>query len=305
MTDLHFGVHFPAGQQRSSKLADFARRVDAAGYDSIWLIENLGSGSPGLECLTTLGYLAACAPRLWIGTSVMLLPLRNPVIMAQAAASLAVLTEGKFIFGVGVGNGVHNTAVGADAATRGRRCDESLDLMRKLWTGEEIRYDGKFTKLDGYALGPVPPQAPAVWLGGHSDITVRRAARHGDGYIPVGASPDECRDIFERLDGYAAEQGRTKKHTRAVHTYLGFGQSTEQAMTVASEVLSERYQSDINVRNAAPHLLGSPEDCLRTLQAFESVGVTHFVFDPVCRPQETEMQFERLMKEVIEPFRSR
>ena len=300
----HFGVHFPAGQQRSSNIADYAKLVDETGFDSVWLIENLGSGSPGLECLTTLGYLAACAPRLTIGTSVMLLPLRNPVIVAQAAATLEVLTGGKFILGVGVGGGAHHTALGADARTRGRRCEESLELMRRLWTETDVRYHGEFNEIDGYTLGPRPSKPPPVWVGGHSDVTIQRAARHADGYIPVGATADECRDIFERLDRYSADAGRAGKLTRAVHAFIGFEESPERAMTVASEVLSARYGSKVKVSNPAPHLLGQPEDCLRTMRAFEAIGVTHFVFDPVCRPEATEAQVERLMREIVDPFRS-
>lgn len=94
MSGLHFGVHFPAGQQRHDALAAYVARVDELGYDSIWLIENLGPKGSGYECLTTLGYLAASSPRLRFGTSVLLLPLRNPVIAARAAATLDHLSGG-------------------------------------------------------------------------------------------------------------------------------------------------------------------------------------------------------------------
>ena len=304
MSEFHFGVHFPAGQQRSSNVGDYARRVDALGYDSIWLIENLGSGSPGLECLTTLGYLAASAPRLMIGTSVMLLPLRNPVVVAQAAATLQVLTGGKFIFGVGVGASEHSGRIGVDPSTRGRRCEESLEVMRKLWTGEPVTYRGELVNIDNYTLGPVPETAPTIWIGGHSGATERRAGRHADGYIPIGVSPGEYADLFSRLDQHSQAHGRSDKLTRAIHCYLGFAPSVEEALAIGSEVASERYRAEVTMSNPVPHLLGSPEDCLRTLQAYRAAGVTHFVFDPVCRAQETEAQVERLMKEVIEPFRS-
>ena len=296
MSDLHFGVHYPAGQQRHDELADYVARVDELGYDSIWLIESLGSEGPGYECLTTLGYLAASSPCLFFGTSVLLLPLRNPVI----AATLDQLSGGRFIFGVGTGDGSTHDVVGADRRTRGRRCEEALALMRRLWTETGVSFDGEFTRVSDYTLRPRPVQSPhpPVWIGGHSDATVRRAARHADGYIPVGNTPDECRDIFERMDRYAAELGRGPL-TRAVHTFLAFADSPQEALRIGSRTLSERYGRVVSLEDSRPHLMGGASDCRRVIEAFRTAGVTHFVCDPVCDPEETLSQVERFAREVM------
>ena len=304
MTEVQFGVHFPAGQQRQDPLADYVRRVDELGYDSIWLIENVGSGSPGLECLTTLGFLAASSQRLRFGTSVLLLPLRNPVLIAQAAATLDVLSNGRLILGVGVGASSHHEMLGSDARHRGPRCEETLELMRKLWTQTGVTYAGEHARVDNYTLGPRPVQKPhpPVWIGGHSEATIRRAARHADGFIPVGNTPQQCRAIFERMDEYASELGRGPL-TRAVHTFLGFADTVEAGLRIGSEVLTERYQRAANLDDAAPHLVGGADDCRGVLEAFLDAGVTHFVCDPICRPEETLHQVERLASEIIPAYR--
>ena len=304
VSGLHFGVHFPAGQQRHDALAAYVARVDELGYDSIWLIENLGSKGAGYECLTTLGYLAASSSRLRFGTSVLLLPLRNPVIAARAAATLDHLSGGRFIFGIGTGDGSTHEAVGADRRTRGRRCEETLALMRRLWTETGVTFDGEFARVKDYTLGPKPGRSshPPIWIGGHSDATLRRAARHADGYIPVGDTPEECGVLFDRLDAYAGELGRGPL-TRAVHTYLGFADSPCEALRIGSRTLSERYGRSVSLDDARPHLLGGADECRRVIEAFRRVGVTHFVCDPICRPEDTLSHAERFAREVMPAYR--
>ena len=304
MSGLHFGVHFPAGQQRHDALAAYVARVDELGYDSIWLIENLGPKGAGYECLTTLGYLAASSSRLRFGTSVLLLPLRNPVIAARAAATLDHLSGGRFIFGIGTGDGSTHEAVGADRRTRGRRCEETLALMRRLWTETGVTFEGEFARVKDYTLGPKPGRSshPPIWIGGHSDVTLRRAARHADGYIPVGDTPEECGVLFDRMDAYAGELGRGPL-TRAVHTYLGFADSPREALRIGSRTLSERYGRSVSLDDARPHLLGGADECRRVIEAFRRVGVTHFVCDPVCRPEDTLSHAERFAREVMPAYR--
>ena len=304
MSGLHFGMHFPAGQQRHDALAEYAARVDDLGYDSIWLIEGLGSEGPGYECLTTLGYLAASSPRLQFGTSVMLLPLRNPVIAARAAATLDHLSGGRFIFGVGTGDGGTHDAVGADRRTRGRRCEEALALMRRLWTETGVTFEGEFTRVNNYTLGPETAQSahPPIWIGGHSDAALRRAARYADGYIPVGDPPEECRGIFERMDAWAAELGRGPL-TRAVHIFLAFADSPRDGLRIGSRTLSERYGREVSLNDARPHLMGHPDDCRRVIEDFREIGVTHFVCDPICRAEDTLSQVERFAREVMPGYR--
>ena len=230
MTDISYGVTYPAGQQEHSRLSDYVTHVEELGYDSIWLIENLASGSPGLECFTTLGYMAACSTRLKIGTSVLLLPMRNPLLVAQAYSSLDVLSEGRVILGVGVGDSGSHIAIGSDKRTRGARCEEHVELIRKVWSEESVTYAGKFTAVSDHRQTPRPVQTPhpPIWVGGHSKAALERAARHADGFITVGATPSQCREMFDVLDKQAKDLGRPAL-TRAAHAYLCIDDDQESA----------------------------------------------------------------------------
>ena len=297
---IQYGVTFPAGAQAHHELGHYTRRVEALGLDSIWLIENVGSATPGLECLSTLGFMAACSTRLKIGTSVLLLPLRNPVLTAQAVSTLDVLSGGRVILGVGAGDPSSHTAVGADPHTRGRRCEEALTLLRMLWTESDVTYEGAFYRVQRHTLGPRPIQSPhpPIWLGGHTDAAFRRAARHADGFIPVGAAPEQCRAVFEKVERHARELGRDPP-TRAVHAYLCLAESGSKAAEMGAQTLTHRYQRRANIDDREPHFIGTPGDIRRTLEAFLETGVTHFVFDPVCPLEQVPAQLTRLATEVL------
>jgi len=304
MSEISFGVTYPAGLQTHTNVRTYVEAVEANGYDSLWLIENVGSSTPGFETLTTLGYMAACSRKLKLGTSVLLLPLRNPILLAQAAATLDQLSGGRLILGVGVGGAEHNVALGSDSKTRGARCDEYLQLIQKLWMETDVSFDGRFQTTHSYTLLPRCVQSPHVpiWIGGHSKTVLERAGRLAQGFIPVGLSPSECAANFEALDTQARALERPVL-SHALHTYLGIAESTEAALDTASTVITERFQSHTVMTNAEPHMLGTLDRCRQQVEAFVEAGVTHFILDPVCRSEETLDQVRRFSDLVSAQFR--
>lgn len=175
--------------------------------------------------------------------------------------------------------------------------------MRRLWTETGVSFDGEFARVKDYTVRPGPVQSPhpPIWIGGHSDAALRRAARHADGYIPVGVTPEECGVLFDRIDACAAKLGRGPL-TRAVHTYLGFAESPREALRIGSRTLSERYGRAVSLDDARAHLVGGAGDCRRVIEAFRRVGVTHFVCDPICRPEDTSSQVERFARELMPAY---
>lgn len=304
MSEIKFGVTYPAGLQAHTHLKTYVEAVEASGYDSLWLIENIGSSTPGFECLTTLGYMAACSKKLQFGTSVLLLPLRNPILLAQAAATLDQLSGGRLILGIGVGGAEHHRALGSDSATRGVRCDEYLQLLNKLWTETDVTFEGRFHATDRYTLEPRCVQSPhvPVWIGGHSPVVLERAGRLAQGFIPVGLSPAECAAHFESLDNQTRTLGRPPL-TRAVHTYLGMAPNVETALDVASSTITSRFQSQTVMTNSAPHIMGSRDDCRRQVDAFLEAGVTHFILDLACRLEDTLEHVRKFSDEVLVDYR--
>ena len=174
MTQLTFGMSFHETYQYCRQgVVDYARAIEALGFDTLWITENVHSGADALEPLTTLSFMSAHTKRINLGPSVLLLPLRNAVGLAHAVATLDRLSEGRLILGVGAGGNVPGSfeAYGASSQTRGLYCDEALEVMHSLWTGVPVTYHGKLLELENYVLGgkPTARPHPSIWVGGTAE----------------------------------------------------------------------------------------------------------------------------------------
>ena len=156
-----------------------------------------------MECFTALSFMAAHTSKLMLGPSVMLLPLRNPVMVAQTVASLDILSGGRAVLGVGVGNeGPDFKAYGGNVRHRASWSDEALEVIKRLWTEDSVTFHGKHFDLDEYQLIPKPVQKPhpRIHVGGGASSVVRRAGRFADSLIPVSKTPDEAKAMFEKAE---------------------------------------------------------------------------------------------------------
>ncbi len=166
MNKLTFGMSFHETYRYSrQEVIDYARTIESLGFDTLWITENVHSGADALEPLATLSFMAAHTERINFGPSVILLPLRNAVGLAHALASLDRLSGGRLIFGVGAGGNVPGSfeAYGASPRQRGRYCDEALEVIKSLWTGEPTTFSGKLLDLDctfSADARPPPPTHP-------------------------------------------------------------------------------------------------------------------------------------------------
>ncbi|MFC1438872.1 LLM class F420-dependent oxidoreductase [Streptacidiphilus sp. N1-10] len=200
-----------------------ARRAEELGYRSWWVGDHVVLPSPRvpdspmaptdpiLDPLVHLSYVAAVTERMELGTGILILPQRNPVVLAKQAATLDVLSGGRLLLGVAPGYlEPEMAAVGVRLSERGRRTDEYLDAMRQLWSEPEPAFHGRhvdFQRVDAHPR-PVQPGGPRIVIGGHSPAAYRRAVAKGHGWIGNGSSPQ---DLVAHLDGLrkaAAEVSR-------------------------------------------------------------------------------------------------
>jgi probable F420-dependent oxidoreductase len=230
---MRIGVALPTvGLDHSAELllpvADAAERL---GFDSVWATDHalmcyaresqypyMRSGTevgmnPGiewLEPLATLSYVAAATERVRLGTSVLVLPYRNPVLVAHQAATLHLLSGDRLILGVGAGwMREEFEALGLDPAERGARTDEHLEVLRTLWRDDPASFDGRFTSFGEVVLGLSPRDSvPPLWVGGNSRRALRRALRHGDGWHGFEVYSEDVPGIRSELDELADEVGR-------------------------------------------------------------------------------------------------
>ncbi len=226
---MKLALEFPSVIHREGphEIARLAGAMDEIGFDQLDIFDHVVMGHdidgreknryparmPILEAFTTLSYLAACTSRIGLGTEVLVLPQRDPVLTAKQAATLDTLSGGRLRLGLGVGwQESEYEAMGQDFRNRGRRMDEAIRVLRSCWSQDPIDFHGEFYRLDAMAMEPKPPRGGAlpIWIGGHSEAALRRAGRFGDGWMGVASQ-----DLFENggkaiaaVRRYAEEAGR-------------------------------------------------------------------------------------------------
>jgi probable F420-dependent oxidoreductase len=217
-------------------IREFGRRAEGMGLDSIWMGEHVALfdkntfGYPGsrdgripvpegggmLDVTATFGFLAATTSTLRLGTGVALVPQRNPLYTAKEVCTLDWLTGGRIDFGIGVGwNKEEVEACGYRWEDRGARCDELLEVMRRLWTEPVVDFSGQWVKLAACRLDPKPIQKPHVPIivGGYVEAAMRRAVRFGAGWYGFNRDPAGTREMLGRLDAAFEKAGRKRDRT--------------------------------------------------------------------------------------------
>ncbi len=161
------------------------------------------------EVLTLYAYLAGVAPGLGLATGVLVLPQRQTALVAKQAAQLALLTEGGFRLGVGIGwNYAEFGGLGMDFATRARRFEEQIALLRQLWTQPVVNFAGTFEEVEGCGIRPLPERPPEIWIGGSAEAALRRAARLGDGFFPLRPLEGGWPATLDKMRQWRSEAGR-------------------------------------------------------------------------------------------------
>ena len=235
---MKVGLRVPMFGWRATpeRIAAHARAAEAHGFDSLWVSDHVvmprrfasahrtpfKAEEAFLEPLTTLAWLAARTERVELGASVLVLPMRQPVLHAKMLATLDRLAGGRLILGAGVGWAREEFgALSAPWERRGRRTDEILQLYRAFWTGEPVWFRGEFYEVEGWTSRPTPLRRTPIWMGGSSPQQFRRAARWCDGWISLGAEAAELPANAARLRAAAEAEGRDPAElTVAVHSHV-------------------------------------------------------------------------------------
>ena len=295
-------------------VAEFARRAEALGFDRITTGEHLMDGNPPRPTVLGLPAMAAAAGAtrsLRIMTGIVIVPLYHPVMLAKLAASVDVVSGGRLDFGIGIsgqrGTKVEFDAVGISVRTRGRRTDEMLEVMKRLWTEEHVSHDGDFFKFEDVTLLPQPVQKPypPIWVSGRSDAAMRRAALQGDGWYPYLFTVRRLRSSNDAIREIAAEAGRD-----LTGFHWGLNQPTsimedpEQALAQAAENVGQRYVTpERSAEDIARALCiaGTPEDCVQAIQERIDAGVREINFSFLAPEAEQFYQQMELFSNRVMP----
>lgn len=259
---MRYGVVFPQTEigKDPSAIRDFAQAAEELGYHHLLAYDHVVGANPASrpgwrppytykdmfhEPFVLFGYLAGLTKRIELVTGVIILPQRQTVLVAKQAAALDVLSGGRLRLGIGIGwNPVEYEALGENFKNRGRRSEEQVEVMRKLWTQELVTFEGEWHKITDAGLNPLPIQRPIpIWFGGGHDQTLRRVARLGDGWFPLLGPDDKCRAMIEKIRAYTREAGRDPRSV-GIEGRIMIGQ-------------------------------GSPEQWTKEIQAWKELGATH------------------------------
>jgi probable F420-dependent oxidoreductase len=286
-------------------LREVVTLVDASGYDSLWCGDHISFPMAILDPFLQLAQAAVVSRRLTFGTSVYLLPLRHPVPVAKQVASLDHLTDGRFIFGVGVGGEFAREyeACGVPIKERGPRLSEAIPLLRKLWSGEPVTHEGRYyPSFDNVPMQPPArqPGGPPIWCGGRSDAALARAGRLADGWIAYVVTPEMYKAGLEKIAAAAKAAGRAGARFGTGHLlFTRLDDSYDKALDAAVLSLSHRYAMDFRKPAERYAALGTPEQIARRIRDFHTAGVRHLIFDLVGPYEERNSQIERIAREVF------
>lgn len=300
-TDTQYGfvMGFSIPEEARRTVA-FAHQHD---FDSLWVGDHIAFAVPITDALTQLTYAAALTDRLTLGTGIYLLPLRHPVPVAKQVAALDTLSGGRLIFGIGVGGEFPGefAACGVPVNERGARLDESIQILKQLWTGDKVSHQGKHFQFKDVQMLPKPGSTggPPIWCGGRKEAALRRCGRLADGYISYVVTPDMYKSALQLIAAGAASAGRSLRQFGTAHLlFARVGDNYEDAFAAANAHLSQRYAMDFSAATKKYTAVGRPEDVAARMDEFRQAGVRHFVLDMVGPNADRFDQLERFASDI-------
>ena len=308
MSKLKIGIQLPtrdivfsAGGKPKDAALTFAMAEGAAelGVDSVWVGDSLTS-KPRLEPMSTLAAVGARVPKVRLGTNVLLAALRHPLLLAHTAASIDVMSEGRVVMAIGLGGTVSDALrleweyLGIAPKRRVSRLEESLVLMRKLWSESDVTFHGKHFDMENASLDLRPVQQPGIpmiltcHLHSQVEAQFRRTARLGDGFITISDDPDEFSELRRLVGQYAQEEGRGDAPMESIFSMtVNMNTDEEAAAKEADEFLLAYYGPNIaGFRRSRWGPYGRPERILEQIQAYDRAGADTVIlrfagFDPL------------------------
>jgi probable F420-dependent oxidoreductase len=297
-------------QPNAKGLMDYGVRVEELGYDSLWVWDHVLLGVnphfPILDSLTTLTAIAARTTRLKLGTGILVLTLRNPVLLAKQLSSLDQYSSGRLILGMASGWYKREfDAVGIPFEKRGKLMDENLEILKRLWTEEVV--DGQYIahNISKAVMYPKPVQKPRIpiLIGGYVDRVLQRAATAGDGWLTYFYTPESFTKSWDKIRNFAKEAGKDPDTLlNASQLPIMIGPSKEAVREDMMDWLNKEWdfpaQSDCS-RDSA--IMGSPDECAEHLKAHIAAGVQKIIFVPYKYRAD---QVEMIAREIIPRLKS-
>jgi probable F420-dependent oxidoreductase len=299
-----------------SHVAEFARRAEDLGYDRLVAGEHVQDGNPPIPRLLSLPVLAAAAAttrRMRLMSGIVIAPLYHPVMLAKLVATVDHIAEGRLDFGIGIsgqrGTRIEYDILNVPVETRGRRANEMLPLLRRLWAEEHVTHDGEHFRFEDATLLPQPVQKPCppIWVAGRSDAAMKRAGTLGDGWYPYLFTVRRLRESNDTVRRHAEAAGRDLSRFHfGVAQPTSIADDPKQALAAAVENLGKYATAQRSAEDVARglSLTGTAQDCIKGIEARIDAGARDVVLLFLAKDeQDTYRQMALAAKKVLPHFR--
>ena len=293
----------------ASEVIAEARWLEDLEFEYIAAGEHFMRGQPPGVTHASLPLLAVAAgatENIRLLTSILLTPFYHPLMLAKLTTTLDLASSGRLTLGIGVGGEfpAEYQAAGIDVKNRGRITNECLYLLRKLWSGAPVTYQSKFFDLENGSINPPAYQTPnpPIWVAGRRDAAMKRAVKHGDGWLPYFYSPERYADSVNKIKLIADDESKSLDQFQwGVFPYIAIYPTVDEAAKVAAEALGGRYLYggdfiDI-VKNYC--ILGPPKTCIERLNEYVEAGARHIIFSVAAPREDRARHIETIANEII------
>lgn len=284
---------------------DWVALCEDGGVDSIWQTDRLVSTEPMLECISTMAALAGATRTIRFGMNVASIALRDPLLTARQLATIDFLGNGRVLpaFGIGSALSMDYKATGTPTRGRGKKADEALEIVHRLWHEESVSFDGEFFHYDNASIAPRPVNSRIpLWIGGSSEAAMRRTARYGTGWLGGLDSPEQAATMVKGIKAALDDIGRTidDDHYGASFSFR-FGDPGSEPARRAAAGLEARLGQDPSRFMVA----GDAGDVIARIDEYIEAGISKFVMLPIAQNGEDMMaQTRRFIDEIQPVYRS-
>jgi len=303
MATLKFGVSLPKGQEDAA----FATEAEELGFDYVSCGEHLAFHGPTTNAFVNLAAAAGATKRIELLSAVTLVPLYPPALLAKLVAALDYLSKGRFNLGVGVGGEfpAEFAAVGVPLQERGARTDESLEVVDRLLTEDEVRFEGHFYRIGPLTIKPKPVRSPRppMWIAGRTEAAMRRATRYGDAWFPYLYDPRLYAASVDSVRRFAAEEGKEWRGTNAYFAFVTAYPDARRARETITEGIGRTYRQDFTSMSDKYLIAGSPDTCRRRIAEYIEAGATTIVVRLVAPAADFTPMMRTVAAEVVGPLR--
>jgi probable F420-dependent oxidoreductase len=301
-------IDFGAALSSMKDVPEAARMAETLGYDYLCSGEHMMFHGAVPNSLITLAVAAGATSRIKLMSTVVLLPLYTPMVLAKMTSVLDVASAGRYHMGIGVGGEFPKEfeACGVPVKQRGSRSNEALEVIKRLWTEKNLNFEGRYSKFSGVTLDPQPAQKPhpPIWVAGRKESAMQRAALHGDGWIPYMYTPEMLHDSIEKIYQFGKEAGRDLTNFRpGLFIFASVYPDRDEAREQAARALGKNYAQDFSKIAGRYVLYGNPDDCRKRLKEYVDAGARTVLVSWACRQNDIEQNMKLVAEEVAPAFR--